>query len=33
VWPTVDRNAIRAEGEAAFGAPVEVAAIDAVYTI
>jgi ribonuclease BN (tRNA processing enzyme) len=32
-WPTVDRDAIRAEGEAAFGAPVELAAVDAVYTV
>ena len=32
-WPTIDLGAIRAEGEAAFGRPVEVAAIDAVYEV
>jgi ribonuclease BN (tRNA processing enzyme) len=32
-WPTIDRAAVRAEAEAAFGGPVEVAAIDAVYTV
>jgi ribonuclease BN (tRNA processing enzyme) len=32
-WPTVERDAIRAEGAAAFGAPVETATIDAVYDV
>ena len=32
-WPTIDLEAIRAEGEAAFGGPVEIAAIDAVYEV
>jgi ribonuclease BN (tRNA processing enzyme) len=33
LWPTLDRAASQAEAEAAFGAPVEVAAIDAVYSV
>ena len=33
IWPTLDPDASRAEAEAAFGAPVEVAAIDAVYEV
>jgi ribonuclease BN (tRNA processing enzyme) len=33
IWPTLDHDASRAEAEAAFGAPVEVAAIDAVYDV
>jgi ribonuclease BN (tRNA processing enzyme) len=33
IWPTLDHAASQAEAEAAFGAPVEVAAIDAVYTV
>jgi ribonuclease BN (tRNA processing enzyme) len=33
VWPTIDLEASRAEGEAAFGGPVEMAAIDAVYEL
>ena len=33
IWPTLDRAASRAEAEAAFGGPVEVAAVDAVYEI
>jgi ribonuclease BN (tRNA processing enzyme) len=32
-WPTIDLAAIKAEGEAAFGGPVEIAAIDAVYEL
>jgi ribonuclease BN (tRNA processing enzyme) len=33
IWPTLDRAASQAEAEAAFGAPVEVAAVDAVYEV
>ena len=33
IWPTIDPAASRAEAEAAFGAPVEVAAIDAAYEL
>jgi ribonuclease BN (tRNA processing enzyme) len=32
-WPTIDRSAIQAEGEAAFGAPVEMASVGAVYEV
>lgn len=32
-WPTVELDAIRAEGEAAFGGPVEIATIGAVYEV
>jgi ribonuclease BN (tRNA processing enzyme) len=32
-WPTVDRQAIRAEAEATFGAPVELASIGATFTV
>jgi ribonuclease BN (tRNA processing enzyme) len=32
-WPTIDLGAIRAEAAAAFGGPVEVAAIDAEYEL
>jgi ribonuclease BN (tRNA processing enzyme) len=32
-WPTIDLEAIRAEGELAFGGPVDIAAIDAVYEV
>jgi len=33
LWPTLDREQSRAEGAEAFGAPVEVAAVDAVFTL
>jgi ribonuclease BN (tRNA processing enzyme) len=32
-WPTIDLTSIKAEGEIAFGGPVEIAAIDAVYEL
>jgi ribonuclease BN (tRNA processing enzyme) len=32
-WPTIDLAAIAAEGELAFGGPVEIAAIDAVFDL
>lgn len=33
VWPTVDRDAVRAEAETTYGAPVEVATIGATYEV
>jgi ribonuclease BN (tRNA processing enzyme) len=33
IWPTLDHAASQAEAAAAFGAPVDVAAIDAVYDV
>jgi ribonuclease BN (tRNA processing enzyme) len=33
IWPTLDPNASKAEAEEAYGAPVEVAAIDAEYVV
>lgn len=33
VWPTVDRAAVAAEAMSTFGAPVEVAVVDAVYDV
>jgi ribonuclease BN (tRNA processing enzyme) len=32
-WPTIDLAAVKAEGEAAFGGPVDIAAIDATYEV
>ena len=33
VWPTVDLEAVRREGETAFGGPVHIAAIDAEFEV
>ena len=32
-WPTIDRELIRVEGEAAFGGPVDIARVGAVYEV